>query len=153
MNEGIFVLQNIVERIRNSFHGADSAVDILVNSKEFANDDNKYAIAVSLMNNSAIYISFAQNFYQQNEILSGFAEIENYFRTFFDLQFELMEAVKNKEDNLSWFVSRHSIFVQAKKEIESLINRENENYKLIREQHKKNAEDFKQNAHKLFTKR
>lgn len=152
MGNGIFILQNMVERIRNSFHGADSAHNILVDSKEFDEDQTKYAVAVGFMNNSAIYITSAQDYYQQNEILSGFQEIDNYFTTFFDFQFEFMEAVNEKEQNLSWFQSRYDSFVKAKKDIEDLIERENENYRLMREQHKANAENFKQNAHKLFKK-
>lgn len=152
MTEGIFVLREMVERIRNSFHGIDTAYDILVDSKEFDDDQTKYSVAVTLMNNSAIYITSAQNFYQENDIISRFSEIEGYLKAFQDLQFELMQVVKLKEDNLSWFYSRHNAFVQAKKEIEKLLETENENYRLTREQHQSNAENFKQNMHKLVTK-
>ncbi|QNK86293.1 hypothetical protein H7992_13550 [Sporosarcina sp. resist] len=151
MGEGIFKLRTMVEMIRNSFHGASSAQSILVDSKEFDKDENKYAVAVGLMNNSATHIASAQNFHHNNEILHGFQELDNYFSAFFNFQFEFMEAVVVKEQNLSWFQSRYESFLEAKKEIENLIERENENHGIIQEQREKNAEKLRQNAGGLFT--
>lgn len=151
MTQGIFVLQTLVEKIRNSYHGANTAHSILVDSEHYT-EEKPYELAMAMMNNSAIYITAAQAYYDQNEIVHGFSEITACFDAFFDLQNELFEVLEVKERNLSWFQSRYDRFSNAIGDIEQLMKRENDNFQVLQEEKRTNSKAYKENAHKFISK-
>lgn len=133
MSQSIYDLQELVEKIRQSFHGAATAYDILVDSQKFENDNSKYVLASTLFNNSAIYISSAKSFYESHPELSGLGELGAYFKAYAEFEFEAFQFIKEKEDNPSWFISQYNQFTRAKRGVEHLIDVENENYRLAME--------------------
>lgn len=109
-------VQTLIEKIRDSYIAAHCSYEVITES----DGDDKYGLSLGFLNNASMYVIAAKTYYESHGEIERH-DFEAYFEAFSNFKYELCEAIKDKDKNLTWLSSRKDSLDYAKRNVEGLL--------------------------------